>query len=116
MTYRDYFENHSEENLSWCRPYRSENGRVRLAINEGEICGLLIDGNDICGKFDGDEDQLWKMICEAADDEGVLGLYDGYTWREIAMRDFLTECGCADCPFADVCDAMEEEFNWSITA
>lgn len=112
MTYREYVENHPEENLSWCRPYRSENGRVALSCNEGRIQTVSIDGEEIDIDFSRhDQEPLWERACKAALDEDTLGRYDGYSWREIALSDALVECGCANCPWKDTCDAMSEEIE-----
>ena len=113
MTYREYMENHPEENLSWCRPYRSENGRVVLSYNEGRIQTLMIDGEEI-EDFDpmsAKQEAAWERVCRASIDEETLGLYSGYSWSEIALRDGLVECGCADCPWKGICDAMSEEIE-----
>lgn len=110
MTYREYFEGHHDENLSWCRPYRSRNGRVQLALCEGQICGLLIDGEEIrlpAGKQSTDG-EIWERICEASCDDDSLS-YEGYTWSEIALRDFLVEGGCASCPFNRECEDMDQD-------
>lgn len=117
MTYRDYMRDHTEENLSWCRPYRSGNGRVSVAVNDGEICGLIIDGQeiDLAGKWRiSEQAPFWEMICKVSVEDADL-LADeaelGYSPSEIALMDGLVECGCANCPFADLCDAMSEELG-----
>lgn len=116
MTYRDYFESHPEENLSWCRPYHSENGRVALAMNEGYICALTIDGEDVnIGPAHNytEQEPLWERVARASiEDEDLLDIETRrYTWREIALMDGLVECGCASCPFADICDVMSDEME-----
>lgn len=114
MTYRDYMENHPEENLSWCRPYRSENGRVALVYNEGRILSLMIDEKEVDIDWPvRDQSQLWERVCRASiEDEALLDIETRrYSWREIALMDGLVECGCANCPFADTCDAMMEEIE-----
>ena len=115
MNYREYMENHPEENLSWCRPYRSENGRVALAMNEGNIAGLKIDGKEIDGPYTSADSQakLWEMAAKASiEDDALLDIEtDRYSWREIALMDGLVECGCANCPWKDTCDAMSEEIE-----
>lgn len=114
MTYRDYMENHPEENLSWCRPYRSKNGRVALVYNEGRILSLMIDEKEVDIDWPvRDQSQLWERVCRASiEDEALLDIDTRcYSWREIALMDGLVECGCANCPFADTCDAMMEEIE-----
>lgn len=114
MTYREYMRNHPEENLSWCRPYRSENGRVALSCNAGSIQSLMIDEREIDTDWPScDQSQLWERVCRASiDDEALLDIETRrYSWREIALMDGLVECGCANCPVADTCDAMLEEIE-----
>lgn len=116
MNYRTYMENHPEENLSWCRPYRSENGRVVLTANEGQLEGLIIDGAEIEVAFPPskeNQEQLWEKAARASiDDEELLDIETRrYGWREIAVMDGLVECGCANCPWNDICDAMSEEIE-----
>lgn len=71
------------ENLSWCRPYRS--GNNYYVQNEGEIIQLMQDGTDLVI----DKDTL--RIVEECDD-----------WEEI---------GCAECPWRDECEAMNEDVD-----
>lgn len=67
------YETMSEnENLSWCRPYVSEDGKKAIVVNEGEIVsseGLNV--NDVSD----------LEIDEIIDNEN------------------LYECGCAGCPW-----------------
>lgn len=114
MTYREYMENHPEENLSWCRPYRSENGRVSLSYNSGRIESAMIDGEEIhIGWAKKDQSELWERVARASiEDEALLDVETRrYSWREIALMDGLVECGCASCPWKDTCDAMSEEIE-----
>ena len=117
MTYREYMDNHLEENLSWCRPYRSENGRVALAMNGGDIAGLEIDEKEIdvpCAFADRQaQSKLWEMAARASiEDEALLDIETRlYSWREMALMDGLVECGCGSCPWKDTCDAMSEEIE-----
>lgn len=113
MTYLDYMMDHPDENLSWCRPYASENERVKLSYNEVRIQSLMIDGVEI-EDFDPmsyDQESVWERICKASLGVETLPLYSGYSWSEIAMRDGLIECGCASCPWRTICDAMQEEIE-----
>lgn len=114
MNYREYMENHPEENLSWCRPYRSENGRVALSYNSGRIESAMIDGAEIA--IDGaqkNQAALWERVARASiEDEALLDVETRrYSWKEIALMDGLVEGGCASCPWKDLCDAMSEEIE-----
>ena len=114
MNYRKYMRHHTEENLAWCRPYHSENGRVALSENEGRIQTLMIDGKEIDDDFaERNQSELWERVCRASiEDEELLDIETRrYSWREIALMDGLVECGCAECPWNDTCDAMSEEIE-----
>lgn len=93
-------------NLGWCRPYEAENGRVKFAINEGKICSLLIDGEE--ANVDSDTlQQAARIVSDYYDD------YDGYTDTEIIMRGNIKECACHECPWFDVCAAMDNPDDWA---
>lgn len=114
MTYREYMENHPEENLFWCLPYRSKNGRVALSENEGRIQTIMIDGEEIDIDWaKKDQSELWERVARASiEDDDLLDIETRrYSWREIALMDGLVECGCANCPWKDTCDAMSEEIE-----
>lgn len=72
-----------DENLSWCKPMVSKDGRVTIAVNEGAVVGLMLDGKDL-------QPSNWS-------DTHIL--LDG---------DFV-EIGCGACPWRDICDAMDEK-------
>lgn len=69
------------ENLSWCRPYRCDD--KYYVRNEGEIVSIMDNGVDLVI----DKDTL--RIVEECDE-----------WEEI---------GCAECPWRDECDAMDDD-------
>lgn len=69
------------ENLSWCKPMVSRDGRVTIAVNEGAVAGLMVDGKDLQPSN-----------------------------QEIArLDDDFIELGCSDCPWRDICEAMDEK-------
>lgn len=88
------------ENLSWCKPMVSRDGKVMLAVNEGTIVGLMVDGKDL---------QLSNQeIIKAA--KIVNNDYNYYSdWDDvhILLDGDLIELGCNSCPWRDVCDAMD---------
>ena len=101
------------ENMSWCKPYISEDERYALAINEGEIITIQIDGRDI--DWDDKEPIYGGYRCSKALLQRLArfvnpdyDMYKGYTDTYIIL-DALEERGCAECPWRDECDAMIEE-------
>lgn len=102
MTIRELMQENGE-NLSWCRPYVSDDGAYALALNEGEIAGMILNGEDIeAGKLDSAE--LLRRFAKAVNPD--YGDYDGWDDLHIALEGKIRERGCAECPWFDVCDAM----------
>lgn len=103
------------ENLSWCRPYISEDGRYAVAINEGEICGMILDGEPVEPVIN--QDRRWETIYT---DEMIerfarsvnpnYDMYKGYDDLHIALER-LREVGCCECPFCGECEAVNEEIE-----
>lgn len=90
------------ENLSWCRPMVSRDGRVTLAVNEGAIVGLMLDGKEL--QISEEEiARVARIVNESYDN------YSGWNNTHILLDGDLTELGCSSCPWRDVCDAMDEE-------
>lgn len=108
-------------NLSWCAPYSSSDGRIQFALNEGEIVSLKLDGKDV----DSDVPQI-PFAHNATYSETLLekvarilnSNYDDYEgWDNThiileARGTSLKECDCCDCPWFDVCDAMDNPDKW----
>ena len=92
----------SNDNLSWCRPESYLNGRVVLAINEGRVDGISIDGQDLSTT----PDNIRKVAKMVNDD---YGLYEGWTDTEIIWGAEHKELPCRLCPWFEVCQAMDEE-------
>lgn len=99
------------ENMSWCRPYISEDERYMLAINEGEIISIQIDGRLVemdekePGHYRYSKNLLQRLARSVNPDYDE---YEGYTDTYIILN-ALEERGCAECPWRDECDAMIEE-------
>lgn len=91
------------ENLSWCRPMVSRDGRVTLAINEGAIVGLMVDGEEL--QISEKEIARTARIANESYND-----YSGWDDIYILLDSDFTEIGCNECPWRDVCDAMEEEY------
>lgn len=101
--YEKMFEN---ENLSWCKPIRSKNGRVFASITEGAVSALRIDEVDYLTK-----DKILPMLKTAAKISNPdYGDYSDWDDFEI-MMDAAAEMGCSACPWRDECDAMDCDDN-----
>lgn len=92
----------SDENLGWCRPESYLDGRVILAINEGTVAGIVIDGADEAITPDAIR-RVAKMVNDNYD------LYEGWDDVHIIQDAAHEELPCRRCPWFDVCDAMDEE-------
>ena len=112
---RSYMARHEGENLGWCRPFRSDNGRVALTYAEGVLASLEIDGEEIDAfdPHDKAREDLWERVCRASTEDEYILDKDArhYTWSEIALMDCLVECGCSSCPWFGMCDAMSDEIS-----
>lgn len=79
---REYFKEHWKENMSWCKPYMSDDGKAVWAVNEGDVCGVKIKEHAM-----------------------------HHDWSEKELQRFFPdnhEMGCADCPWFDMCDVMDD--------
>lgn len=101
MSYRDMMRENND-NLGWCRPESYLDGRVILAINEGTVAGINIDGADEAITPDAIR-RVAKMVNADYDD------YEGWTDLHIIQDAAHEELPCRLCPWFDVCDAMDEE-------
>ena len=101
MSYRDMMRE-SDENLGWCRPESYLDGRVILAINEGTVAGICIDGAK--------QATTPENIRRAA--QMVNADYDDYEgWNDVHIIQDVDhdELPCRLCPWFGDCDAMDEE-------
>lgn len=100
MTFRDYFET-ADENMEWCRPYISENERVKLIVMGG-IESLIIDDKE----YDTiTPDLIHKAALIATD--GDYDLFSGYSDTDLIIM-CSEEQACYECPWFDECQAMDE--------
>lgn len=103
MTIRERMQNNGE-NLGWCKPYVSDDGKNALAVNEGEVAGMILNGEDI--KADKlDKGDLLERFARAVNPD--YDDYDGWDNLHIALEGNVRECGCANCPWFGICDAMD---------
>lgn len=101
MTYREMMQQNNE-NLGWCAAHRFLGGKIYAAVNEGNICGLRIDGVDVACT----EENINRAAMMAND---CFADYKGWDDTHILMDAAEEELPCRMCPWFGVCDAMDEE-------
>lgn len=101
MTYREMM-NENTENLSWCKPLSYLGGRVIIAVANGEIAGIRIDGEDKPVTA-ANIKAVSEMVAEGYAD------YQGWDDTHIILDSDSRELPCRECPWFGVCDAMDEE-------
>ena len=111
MTYREYFEQHEQENLSWCAPYATKDGDYKIVLYENDITAL-IGPDGITERSSLYPSRTAPSFSAAVADFArmVNPEYDQYTMctdQEIIL-DVMHEIGCAHCPLRDECAAMDE--------
>lgn len=95
------------ENLGWCAPYIGK--RVSIAIHEGEVAGLMIDGTEV--------EQTHENINKAAKIANPdYSEYAGWDDVHILLDGEVKESPCHMCPWFGVCDAMDNPDDWEDTA
>lgn len=93
-------------NLSWCKPLSYRDGKVILAVIEGEVVGLRIDGTDVEINAD--------SVCRVAKMVNAdYDLYSGWDDLHIIAEAPHEELGCCNCPWFDICDAMDNPDDWA---
>ena len=101
------------ENLGWCKPYATPDEKTWVVVSEG-MASIIIDaGKTTYGATDKQIEALAKRLNEDFD------LYSGYDPLHIliegmegqyfGLRGHHAERGCSECPFRDVCDAVNED-------
>lgn len=116
MTTRDQMRENNE-NLSWCKPLSYLDGKVVVAINEGSIDSIQVDGRDVehdakgrhCGPCYSDAtiERVARMILGEDYD-----FCSGYTPAQMLKgAGGAEELPCRLCPWFDVCAAMDEEIE-----
>lgn len=92
--------------ISWCTPYFSEDKSVSLAVNENQICGVLIDGKDL----EPDEVKALDLNALARRLNPDYEDYSGWDDKHILL-DAMHTCACEDCPWYGKCEAMCDEMR-----
>lgn len=110
-TYREMMIE-TEQNLSWCKHLQSENGRVIFAQNEGEICSMEIDGQEIhIGYKSGISAADLQQAAKAANEDYDQLKADEWD-DEAILLDVCHEKPCYRCPWFDICEAMDDPDGW----
>lgn len=93
-----------DENLGWCKPYFGPDGTT-FAVNEGQLAEAMIDGQEVPTEdLDNPETiaKIARRVNPYYDD------YSGWSAMHIALDGILREGACRECPWFDVCAAMDE--------
>ncbi len=94
-----------DENLSWCKPYVSEDSQYALAVCEGKVAGMVFAGKEVeSDKLD--DPSLLKRFAKNVNP--YFSDYSGWDDLHIALER-MSETACRNCPWFDVCEAMEED-------
>ncbi len=89
------------QNLSWCKPLKHRTDDIFLIVTEGEISGICINGKD--------ENITPETITELA--KKLNESYDEYErWDDthVLLDADFEETGCCNCPYFNICEAMED--------
>lgn len=102
MSYRDMMIE-ERGNLGWCKPLSFLGGRVVVALNEGQVECVSIDGKDLpeCP-------ETTRAVAKLVNPE-----YDDYINRsdtDIILDAAHKELPCCKCPWFYDCDAMEDDY------
>lgn len=112
MRYSDYFKTY-EGNLGWCKPFVSEDGKVKYVLNEGEIIDLYVNGRYIKpeierpGKYSRYSDAQLKRAAKLA--TPYYDEHHGWTDEELLLQ-HCHECNCSECHSFRDCEAMREPY------
>ena len=110
MTYREYFEEHENENIGWCKPYFDESEEYCIVMGGGSVASIDTPDERIIRGLDPNRtlDEAITKIAKAINPD--YDLYSG--WPDIIIAlETMHKGGCASCPFKDDCDVMGEEME-----
>lgn len=106
----------SGENAEWCKPMKHKTEDIYLAYHEGEVDAILDNGKEAVRSS-----TIGKKIWEESDpamDEKIKELakrlnsdydeYEGWDDTHILLDADFEELGCKDCPWFNICDAMDD--------
>ena len=107
MTLRDYMRGH-DENMTWCKPYITEDESVAFTLCEGNISAFRMDGSEKRSNITaGDLNVLARRL------EPDYDFYEGYTDKEIIFNaSAARERPCCECPWFEDCAAMDDPVDF----
>ena len=88
-----------DEDMSWCKPYVSTDGKVWAIECNGKI-ETIKNGDEIVDHPT--EEYIAKVARQINED---FDYYRGYS-AEYILMDAMKKCGCWQCPFKIDCDAV----------
>ena len=94
MTIRELMRENGE-NLGWCKPYVSD---------DGQVAGMILNGENI-NADNLDKADLLERFARAVNPD--YDDYEGWNNLHISLEGNVRECGCANCPWFGICDAMD---------
>ena len=101
MTYREkMMEN--RENLGWCKPLSYLDSRIIIATNERRVVGVQLDGKDVPAE----PEKLRKIAAMINPGYDTDALEHDF---ETAVATYGQELPCCECPWFNICDAMDDE-------
>ena len=95
------------QDLDWCACYKNKD--VVYVYANGEIISLAIGEDEYHTT-----EQIKQNITRAAKlvEGDDYDLYDGYSDEEILLQSSnMDRCGCLECPYCSICDAMQQEVS-----
>lgn len=117
MTYRDYFNAHTSENLSWCKTMVTSDGGVVVTMVECEISDIIVDDAALApqkrlGLIKRFSDAQLRAVARLLDEDADERMEHRWSATElICGSDALHEIGCANCPYYGECEAMDAEYE-----
>lgn len=110
--YRRWAIDH-DENVSWCKPYVSDDGRVMYTLTEGVITDLVVDGVSIDTVHDSDG----SHVADADVDKIARRYNPYYDDDETPVYNLITcsafrDAPCAVCPYFRECENWDNPDGW----
>lgn len=99
-----------DENLGWCKPYESDDRRVRFTLMEGKIATMLV--NKMRVENPNTEEIHYAAMTLAGDD--IHAIKDHFSDDMDFLLHRCSEVGCTFCPFNKDCDAVHEHIEYRI--
>lgn len=91
------------ENMSWCKPYQTKDGKVWLIEKENTPEELIVNGVRTIHP----NEKALKLLAEIYNKE-YYETSGGHIKPDAILIDAMEERGCKDCPDRNVCDLMGE--------